>query len=446
MSTRRQIFVAAALVLLAGGVVAFYAAVWGGGQDASAGMQGHGHGGAAGGEGRRPVHLDEEGARRIGVTYASAEVKPLALAVRAIGIVSYDETRLVNVNPKIEGWVERLYVDFTGAPVRRGEPLLQLYSPRLVSAQEELILARRLLAETDGNPGSRAAASARDLLESARRRLAYWDIPQDQIARIEETGAAVKTLTLRAPASGIVVEKNVFEGGMIVPGMNVYRIADLSTVWVEAEVFEKDLSLVRMGQHARVTFEAYPGETWDGVVTYVYPTVAVETRTGRIRLELQNPNLRLKPGMYADVRLDVTARQRALLVPRSAVLQTGERALVFVRRADGMLEPREVTLGLAAGDVIEIRSGLAAGEVVVSSATFLIDAESNLGAAMAAMPGMEMGGLPAEPAGARGEGAEAHVGHAAPAAGVPAREDTVKPGAPHEGHGAATGAARKPVR
>jgi Cu(I)/Ag(I) efflux system membrane fusion protein len=391
MSARKQLLLSAALVAVAAAVVAL--ATMGGGP-ADGGEQGHDHAARSGGAGdaRSPVRLDAAAARRIGVAYATAERKVVDHTVRTVGTVTYDETRIVDVNPKIEGWVERLYVDFTGAPVRRGQPLLALYSPMLVSAQEELILARRLLDESAAEPGSRTAERARQLLDAARRRLAYWDISSGEIRRIEETGAPTKTLTLTSPASGFVVEKSVFEGGRIGPGMNLYRIADLSIVWVDGEVFEKDLGLVRQGQVARVTVQAYPGETFAGQVTYVYPTVTVEARTGRVRVALANPGLRLKPGMYAEVELEVAAGEKRLVVPRGAVHATGERAWVFLQTAEGTLVAREVTTGLVAGGDIEILAGLEEGDSVVASANFLIDAESSMGSAIDAMPGMDMEG------------------------------------------------------
>ncbi len=390
MNTRKQILFSIALIVAAGLVVGIYGLTRGETRG-RAGMEGHVHGAAGAGETREQVHLDAESARRIGVTYAAAELKRLERTVRSVAVVVYDETRVVNVNPKIDGWIERLYVEFTGAPVRKGQPLLEIYSPALVSAQEELTLARSLVEETEAEPDTRAASNARRLLESARRRLAYWDIPADQIARLEETGEARRTLLLRAPADGIVVEKRVFEGTRIAPGMNVFRIADLSRVWVEGDVFEKDLSLVKLGQPAAVRLDAYPGETFRGTVTYVYPTVSLEARTGRIRVELPNPDSRLRPGMYAGIELRVPAEREALVIPRSAVFGTGERTIVFVRGEDGMLRPREVRPGLPAGREIEILAGLQPGAVVVSSASFLVDAEANLGAALQSMPGMEMG-------------------------------------------------------
>ena len=403
MSTRKQILYSIVLLVLAGGVVTLYGA-WASPPDQAGGMEGHDHaamaGGGGDGETLNPVTLDERAARTIGVTFAKVERRALDREVRTVGTVRYDETRLASLNPKIEGWVERLHVDFTGATVRRGQPMLEVYSPMLLAAQEELILARRLVDEASSE---RAERNARSLLESARRRLSYWDIPTDRIRAIEETGQPTKTLTLRSPATGIVVEKNVVEGGRIMPGMDVYRIADLSTVWVEGEVFEKDLSLAAVGQAAEVTFQAYPGEGFQGVITYVYPTVSMDSRTGKVRVELENPDLRLRPGMYADIRLEVPGHHQALVVPRTAVLFTGERAVVFVRHG-ATLMPHEVRTGLVAGDEIEILSGLEADQEVVTSASFLIDAESNLGASMG---GMDMGTGEAEPAAEGG-----HAGHA----------------------------------
>ncbi|MCG6988407.1 MAG: efflux RND transporter periplasmic adaptor subunit [Gemmatimonadetes bacterium] len=388
MSTRNQIVLSVVVVLAATALVAFKLRP---ADTASTqqGMSGHNHAamssGGSDGEGE-PVKLDTQGARRIGVTFAKVEHRSLPLFVTAVGTVTYDETRLATVSPKIDGWVEKLDVDFTGAPVKKGDPLMEIYSPALVSAQEELVLAARLARDA---AAGRPTENAQELLAAARRRLAYWDIPQDEIRRIETSGRTSKTLTLRAPASGIVVEKNVVEGDRIMPGMTVYRIADLSRVWIEADVFEKDLALVKDGQGALVTFDAYPGRAFTGHVSYVYPTVSVETRTARVRLDLANPDLTLKPGMYAQISLAVPPGPPTLVVPRSAVLQTGERTLVFVREADGTLVPREVTPGRTSGRQMELLRGVKVGETVVASAAFLVDAESNLG--NMAMPGMDMG-------------------------------------------------------
>ena len=352
----------------------------------------HAHGVAATNDGGQPVVLSAAAAGRIGVTYTTVTSGPLTKEVRTVGQVTFDETRVKVIAPKIDGWVERLYVNFTGQSVGVGAPLLQIYSPMLVTAQEELLLARRLTTAVEaGTPD--AVRSADELLRSARRRLAYWDIPEREIADIERTGAVQRTLTLRAPVGGVVVDKGVLAGQRIMAGETLYRVADLSVVWIEGEVFEQDLAAVRTGLPVRAEFEAFPGERWNGRITYVYPTLNPETRTARVRVELANPGGRLKPGMYATFLFTSTGRGDVLSVPRSAVLSTGERSLVFVRREDGRLEPRTVRVGGAAGDRVQVLAGLVAGETVVTSATFLIDAESNLGSAlggMGNMPGMDM--------------------------------------------------------
>ncbi|MDP2954819.1 MAG: efflux RND transporter periplasmic adaptor subunit [Longimicrobiales bacterium] len=396
MNSPKQIVLSVSLVAAAAAVVAV-ALRSGAAPETQGGMEGHDMSTMAAPSGEmKAVVLDAEAARRIGVAYTTVERRVLTMYVKTVGNVVYDETRLATLNPKVEGWVEELHVNFTGAPVRAGQPLMEVYSPPLVSAQEELILAARLVREAGTG---RAAANAEELLRSARRRLAYWDIPEDEIRRIEESGEPTKTLTLRSPASGVVVEKNVVEGDRIMPGMTLYRIADLSRVWIEAEVFEKDLAGVKHGQGALVFFEAYPGESFRGTVSYVYPTVSVQSRTARIRIELANPAGRLKPGMYATITLDVPRTEPVLVVPRSAVIETGQRTLVFVTDAGGALLPREIRTGRASGQLVEVLSGLAEGERIVSSAAFLVDAESSLGtmtggvsvpaADTGAMPGMD---------------------------------------------------------
>jgi Cu(I)/Ag(I) efflux system membrane fusion protein len=387
MTVRRQIVLAAAIIGVAMAAVVVVALRGEAAPSADTGpIESHDHAAmTAGSTALQPVTLDPEAAGRIGVTYATAALRPFSRTISTVGNVTFDETRLASVNPKVEGWIERLFVDFTGAPVRRGEPLLEIYSPMLIAAQEELLLASRLYAASGS--GENAAANARELLESARRRLGYWDIDEATIAAIEAAGEPRRTLVLRAPADGIVIEKSAVCGMRVMPGTDLYRIADLARVWIEGEVFEKDLSLVAVGQRAAVSFEAYPGETFAATITYVYPTVSVEARTGRIRLELANPGLRLKPGMYAKVEIAADAGRTALMIPRSAVHFTGERAIVFLRGEDGVLTPREITTGLAAGADIEVLAGLTEGNVVVSSANFLIDAEANMGSSMAGMQG-----------------------------------------------------------
>lgn len=339
----------------------------------------------------RTVMLTSEEARRIGVTYAVASFAPLAREIRTVGQVTYDETRARAVSLKIDGWVENLYVNFTGQAVAAGSPLLSIYSPMLVTAQEELLLAKRLQSDVAAG-ASDARDNASSLLESARRRLAYWGVPSGDVARIERSGQIQRTITLRSPVGGFVVEKNVLQGQRVMAGEPLYKITDLGTVWVEGEVFERDLALIRLGQEVRAELDALAGRMRSGRITYVYPTVNPETRTVRIRVQLANPGFELKPGMYATLTWNGSAVP-ALSVPRTAVLATGQRNIVFVKRSDGMLEPRIVAIGSSAGDRVEILSGLTAGETVVKSATFLVDAESNLGTlfgGMGNMPGMDI--------------------------------------------------------
>lgn len=373
---------------------------WWGTRDARNESAGAGHDHAtmaAAGDSARSVSIAAVDQRRIGITFAPVTLGPIGREVRTVGQVAVDETLVRTITTKVDGWVERLHVDFTGQLVERGAPLLAIYSPMLVTAQEELLLARRLTADVAGGSAETREGAA-DLVASARRRLAWWDVPAEEIARIERTGQVQRTVTLRAPASGFVLEKNVTAGQRIMAGEALYRIADLSTVWVEGEVYEQDLWAVAVGRPMTAEFDALPGERRAGRVAYVHPTLDPETRTVRVRVALPNPGLRLKPGMYATLLLEGAVRGATLSVPRGAVLATGERQLVFVKRPDGQLEPRAVRTGAASDERIEIVSGLAAGDTVVASATFLIDAESNLGTAlggMGDMPGMEITTPPA---------------------------------------------------
>jgi Cu(I)/Ag(I) efflux system membrane fusion protein len=291
----------------------------------------------------------------------------------------------------VDGWVERLFLDFTGESVRIGDPLFSLYSPMLVSAQQELLLAKRLRTSVAGGSQD-AIRGADELLESARRRLLYWEVPAADVAQIETSGEIRKALTFRSPVHGVVIEKAVLGGQRIMAGETVYRIADLSTVWLEGEIFERDLPAVSLGLQVVAEFPALPGEPRTGRIAYVSPTLNPDTRTARVRVELANPRLALKPGMYATFYFSA-ATGPVLSVPRSAILSTGKRDLVFVHLANGTLIARDVTLGLATDERIEILSGLTVADTVVASATFLVDAESNLATllgGMGNMPGMDV--------------------------------------------------------
>jgi Cu(I)/Ag(I) efflux system membrane fusion protein len=343
---------------------------------------------------RQTVHLTKEQERALGVAYTTARTETLTRTIRTVGEVKAPEPNLANITPKIGGFVERLFVASNGESIRRGQPVLSLYSPQLVAAQEELLTARRLAGRVDST-SPEAWRSAQAMLEAARRRLVYWDITAEQIARIEETGTVTKTLTLVAPVTGIVLEKLVVEGQQVTPGMLLYRMADLSTIWVEGDVFEQDIQFVRVGAQAHIEVAAYPGEHLMGKVSFVYPTIDQPSRTNRVRVTAGNRDLRLKPGMFATIYFDVTVGDKLLTVPMEAVVVTGERNLVFVRDTAGMLGPRDVVLGARAGERVVILAGLTEGEEIVSSANFLVDAESRLGSTGGSMPGMQHGAIDA---------------------------------------------------
>ena len=379
----------------------------------------------------QPVTLTLDQSNRIGVTYTVATVGPFGKEIRTVGQITLDETRVRSVSTKIDGWVDQLFVNATGQPVRAGAPLFTLYSPMLVQAQEELLLATRLGQQLSGATAD-AQGGATTLVESARSRLAYWDIPAADIAAVERSGVLQKLLTIYAPASGHVLEKNVVAGQRIMAGESLYRVADLREVWVEGEVFEQDLADVRVGQTVHADLTAVPGEHRMGRISFVYPTISPETRTARVRVVLANGDLRLKPGMYATLRIMGTERARVLTVPRDAVLSTGERHVLFVRDSANVLVPREVEIGTSSDDRVEVLRGLVEGETVVRSATFLVDAESNLGKAlggMGNMPGMDMQ-TPPTPLPMRDT---RPAGSAAPAKGAPPIKVPKDSGA-HTGH------------
>lgn len=330
------------------------------------------------------IRLSSRDLQTFGITFGSAEVRPLTRSVRAVGVVEFDETSVAYMAPKFGGWAETLHIDFTGQPVRAGQPLLDVYAPELVTAQEELLLAARMVDDVGDSELEEVGAGARDLFASARRRLEYWDISPAQIDRLLETGEVRKSLTLLAPATGIVTEKRVSEGQAFQPGTTLYVIAGLSEVWVTAEVFESDLAWVEEGMHVDVGVAALPDRTFDGRIEYVYPTLEEGTRSMRARVVLANPAGALKPGMYATVRMAAELGE-TLTVPASAVLHTGERAVVFVDMGEGELMPHELRIGARGSDFVEVLSGVEPGARVVTSAQFLLDSESNLAEVMQAM-------------------------------------------------------------
>ncbi len=329
----------------------------------------------------RTVKISVDRVQKLGVRTEPAALRALGRTVRALGRVEIDERRVTAVAPKFEGWVERLHVNATGQLVAKGQPLFDVYAPELVSAQREYLIAMRGVEALQGAGGD-AQAGMQRLAESSLARLANWDIPDEEVKALARSGETRRTLTLRAPASGIVLEKKALQGMRFMPGEMLYQIADLSAVWIIADVFEQDVGLVRVGSRAKLTVNAYPGRTFEGRVTYVYPTLKPETRTIPIRIEIANPGGLLKPAMFAEVELPVGTAAKALTVPVSAVIDSGTRRLLFVQKAAGRFEPREVRVGARSDAFIEILDGVKDGEEVVVAANFLIDAESNLRAAI----------------------------------------------------------------
>jgi membrane fusion protein, copper/silver efflux system len=325
---------------------------------------------------------------QFGVTFGTAAVRPLTSEVRTAGVVTFDETKMAQIAPKFGGYVDRLYVNSTGQQVRRGQPVLDIYSPELVAAQQELLLAGQLDRSIGRSSVPGVTAGGTNLVDASRRRLQQWDISDAQIDQILSTGRVRRTLTLYAPVSGIVIDKKVLQGQAVAPGEELYTIANLADVWVDAELREVDAASVRVGSATKIEFTGLPGHTYTGRVAYVYPTLQPEARTIKARIVVPNPDGMVKPGMYATVRLSTPSRS-ALTVPSSAILQTGDRNIVFVDMGNGestrRLMPHDVVLGSVAGTYTEIISGLEPGQRVVTSAQFLLDSESNLGEVMKSM-------------------------------------------------------------
>lgn len=345
------------------------------------------------------VKIPLERRQQIGVTTAKVEKRTIGRAIETNGVVAEDEGRLKAVNAKFAGYIEKLYVDRTGQSIRRGQPLLTVYSPDLVATERELLLAlentRRL---SSGSP--QATSDASSLLSATRQRLRLWDIPDSEIERIEKSGEVSKTLTLSSPVSGVVLKKDAVAGLAIMPGMPLYTIADLSTVWVLADVYQSEMAMTAPGNAAVVSASFLPGETFRGRVDFIYPTLTEETRTIKVRVVIPNPKGTLKPGMFVRVSLSGKARE-ALAIPRSALIDTGERQIAFVEQSAGVYAPREMKTGVQGKNFIEVLSGLQEGEIVVTSANFLIDSESRIGAIGAAPAGSA--GQPAQSLGKKAE-------------------------------------------
>ncbi|HZZ82912.1 MAG TPA: efflux RND transporter periplasmic adaptor subunit [Anaeromyxobacteraceae bacterium] len=335
-------------------------------------------------EGLATVNIDPSRQQLIGLATAPASLGPVGASWRTVGRVAVDETHVRHINVKVNAFVEHIYVDFIGKPVRKGDPLFSIYSPELLSLQSEYLLARDTQKALAGS--QLTGASGDDLVAAARRRLELWDIPSSEIRELERTGKPKKALTLYSPISGVVTQKSVVHGMRLNAGDMPYEITDLTEVWVLADAYESDLSRIRVGTSASLSLQAFPNRAFHGKVAFVDPILDPKTRTAKVRLSFPNPRGELKPEMFGEVTLETAPRQ-GLHVPADAVIDSGTQKVVFVSLGEGKFQPRAVEVGQASGDQIEVLKGLAAGDQVVTRANFLVDSESRLRASLAAMGG-----------------------------------------------------------
>ena len=339
------------------------------------------------------VNVSPEKQQLVGIRTAPAEFRPLTKKIRTVGIVTYDETKVAQVFTKVEGWIEKLFVNYTGKLVEKGQPLFTLYSPDLIATQDEYLLALQAKESLVSSSLQEIRAGSASLLETTRRRLSLWDISDEQIAELQKSRQPKKNLTFFSPSSGFVIKKDAFQGMKVMPDKELYTITDLSTVWVNADIYEFELPNVRVGQTATITLSYFPNRPFTGRVSWISPVLDEKTRTTKVRLEFSNPDFSLKPEMYANVEINVDTA-KGLTIPDEAVLDSGLRKMVFLDKGEGRFQPAEVRLGGKFDGYYEVLSGLSPGERIIASATFLLDSESRLKeamGAMAGMPGMEMG-------------------------------------------------------
>ncbi|MGH7231852.1 MAG: efflux RND transporter periplasmic adaptor subunit, partial [Nitrospiraceae bacterium] len=360
----------------------------------------------------------------IGVTTAVVEKRRLETTVRAVGRVDYDEQRIAHVNLRISGWVEDLFVDYTGQLVRKGQPLFTVYSPDLVATQDEYLLALKSRDKVKESPLPEVREQAEQMVEAARERLRLWTLSDRQIDELAQRGKPQTYVTIFSPIAGYVTDKKVFKGMFVQPEMRLYTIADLSKIWVNAEIYEYEVPFVKVGQLGTLSFSSYPGETFHGRVSYIYPYLNEQTRTVKVRLELPNSGLRLKPEMYGDVLFTIN-RGNQVAIPEAALLDSGTRKLVFLVRGEGLFEPRVVKVGPKIGSYYEVQEGITPGDRVVTSGNFLIDSESKLMAATNMMGALGMGGIKMEQA-QMGEMDMGGMKMGAPAAGAKSESDQEK--------------------
>ena len=332
------------------------------------------------------IRIDPVQVQNIGMVSTEVRVEDIARTSRTVGILDFNADRITWINTKFEGWIEKVHVNYVGQEVQRGQPVFEIYSPEVVTTQEEYLRALEYRDSLLKSGRPETLRQAENLVQASRDRLAYWDITDEQIDNLEQLGQARRRLTVVSPADGVVAEilSEALEGMFVKPGMNLYKIADLSTVWVHADVYESDMPWIRDGQPAVVTFRNEPGREARGKVLFLYPEVSRDTRTLKICVEVPNPDRRLRPGMYADVVVQGPPVRDAVVAPQSAVLRSGERDIIFVDLGDGRFEPREVEVGIQGdNDRVQILDGVVAGEAVVTQAQFMLDSESRIQEAIA---------------------------------------------------------------
>lgn len=320
-------------------------------------------------EARVPIEVPVEKQAKMGLKVAKAEKKEVEHTIRTVGTITADQTREVRVHTKIKGWIERMHADYVGKPVKKNQPLFDLYSPELVATQEEYLAARQ------------QGAIGREIAGFARKRLQLWGVPQGEIERLEKTGKASRTITFNSPADGFIIEKTAVQGVYITPEMELYRITDLSRLWIIITLYEYDVAVISQGDEAGIVLPYDPDKPLTGKISYIYPEIEVETRTAKARIEVDNLDQRLKPGMFANVELKKNLGE-SVVVPGDAVIETGKRSIVFMKTGASRFEPREIKVGPRVENGVIVLSGLEGGEEIVISANFLIDAESKFQAAI----------------------------------------------------------------
>jgi Cu(I)/Ag(I) efflux system membrane fusion protein len=327
------------------------------------------------------VEIEQDKQQLIGVKTVEAAVRPMQKIIRTVGRIEYDERRLATVNTKFEGWIEKLYVDYTGRYVKQGEPLAEIYSPELVATQQEFLnVLKWKQSAVSGQQSAVSSMLSKDaerIVDAARQRLKLWDITDEQIKAIEESGKPIRTLTIYSPVNGYVIQKMALQGMRVMPGEKLFDMADLSTVWVISDIYEYELPVIKVGQTANISLSYFPGKVFSSSIDYIYPSLAGETRTAKVRFTLHNPSAQLKPQMFTNVEIKIDMGKK-LVIPDEAVIDTGTRQIIYVDKGEGYFEPREVMPGLRADGMTEIIQGLKAGEKVASSGTFLIDSEAQL--------------------------------------------------------------------